>query len=278
MTRTFEVARQVLREAFGRKWILAIFGGITLALLVVSASLQLEVLDGVLAASRLFGDSTPLRNTDVQMALRPVISAAAFLLFYAALVFGIVGCADFAPRLLAPGRIEHLLALPIQRWELLLGTFLGVLMLALTATLYGALGFIVIIGVKAGLWLWSLLLTALVASACFCTLYAAMLTMATWVRSAAMSAGAGFTLFVFGIIASNRDSIASVLSPGLPRESFRAISAGVPRLSALGEAAMSVAIGERPDLNVVMAQSVGMGLFAIALLVIGLWNFEARDY
>ncbi len=278
MTRTLDVAGQVLREAFGRKWILAIFGGITLALLVLSMSLQLEVLDGALAASRLFGRITPMAHSEIGVALRPVIFGAAFLLFYSALIFGIVGCADFAPRLLAPGRIEHLLALPIQRWELFLGTFLGVMMLALTATFYGALGFILIIGLKAGLWLWSLLLTALVASACFCTIYAAMLTMATWVRSAPLSAGAGFTLFFAGVMASNRETIAAVLSPGLPREAFRAITLALPRLSGLGQAAMSVAIGERPELNAMLAHGLGMAAFAVGLLMIGLWHFEARDY
>lgn len=275
---TFEVARQVLREAFGRKWILAIFGGMTIALLTLSMSLQLEVLDGVLAASRLFGESTPMAKTNVRVALRPVIQAAGFLLFYCALIFGIVGCADFAPRLLAPGRIEHLLALPIRRWELLLGTFLGVLLLALVATFYGALGFITIIGTKAGLWLWSMLWTALVAAGCFSAIYAAMLSMTTWVRSATMSAAAGFSVLVAGVVASNREDILTVLSPGLPRQLFGAITAGLPRLATLGEAAMSVAIGERPELHTVMPQAFGMLLFGTALLVIGVWNFEARDY
>jgi Cu-processing system permease protein len=56
------------------------------------------------------------------------------------MVFGILSCSDFAPAMLTPGRIEQLLSLPVRRWELLVGTVLGVMALALGAALYGAGG------------------------------------------------------------------------------------------------------------------------------------------
>ncbi|MFY1825922.1 hypothetical protein ACN47A_08425, partial [Myxococcus fulvus] len=49
------IAGYVLREAVSRKFILAFMVGITLVLAVVALSLRLEVIDGALAASRLFG-------------------------------------------------------------------------------------------------------------------------------------------------------------------------------------------------------------------------------
>ena len=100
-------------------------------LLLLVTSLRLEVVDGALAATRLFGQPLVHDIQSADVALRPVFLAASQLVFWGGLAFGVLSCADFAPALLSPGRIEHLLSLPVRRWELLAGTFLGVLVLAL---------------------------------------------------------------------------------------------------------------------------------------------------
>src|SRR6185295_66063 len=134
------VAADLIREATKRKWFLGLAIAITAVLVTLSLSLRMDVVDGALAATRLFGKLTrgPIQSVDV--ALRPVFMAVAAVVFYGGSVFGIIACADFAPTLLSPGRIEHLLALPVRRWQLLAGTFLGVLALSLAAALYGSGG------------------------------------------------------------------------------------------------------------------------------------------
>ena len=99
--------------------------GFTLLLGVLLSALRLEVVDGALAATRLFGSDlgTDIRAVDV--ALRPVFRIAAYLVFYGGLILGILSSADFGSSLLTPGRIGHLLAQPVRRWELLVGTWLG---------------------------------------------------------------------------------------------------------------------------------------------------------
>ena len=278
MRAIFEVARQVLGEAVRRKWVLAIFLGITGLLVLLAFSLQFEVLDGALAASRLFGKVMQSRIQAVDVALRPLLQGASSVLFYGGLIFGILACADFAPSLLAPGRIEHLLSLPIQRWQLLVGTFLGVFALSLAGTLYGALGFTLLLGLKAKLWTAGMLVTAVLASACFATLYAGMLAVATWVRSAALSAAVGGGLFILGIVASHRTDIASVLTPGLPREAFLVFTAGLPRVATLGTAAMDLATRQPLELRSLISLIASMGVFALGLLTLGIWNFEEKDY
>ena len=108
-----------------------------LVLLFLGLALRLEVVDGALAATRLFGAALDTDVRSVDVALRPVFQAAAYAIFYGGLAFGVLACADFGPSLLAPGRIEHLLALPVRRPELIGGTFLGVLLLASCGALYG---------------------------------------------------------------------------------------------------------------------------------------------
>ncbi|MCK8502271.1 MULTISPECIES: hypothetical protein [Myxococcus] len=272
------IAGYVLREAVSRKFILAFMVGITLVLAVVALSLRLEVIDGALAASRLFGQDIRANIQSVDVALRPVYQAAAFIVFYGGILFGIVACSDFAPSLMSPGRIEHLLALPIQRWHLLAGTFLGVMTLALGGTLYGTTGLVLIFGVKAGYWTVGPLVAGLMACVGFAAVYAVMLTTATLVRSAALCAASGFAFMVGGIIAGNRQQIARFFEEGLSRDAFLGVTLLLPRLSALAEAAGDLAASLPLEVSSLGTLLLGVFVFGMAALVVGFWRFEGKDY
>src|SRR5262245_10628356 len=194
MRAVLTIAMDLFREAASRRWFLALGLGITILLCVLGLTLRMDVVDGALAATRLFGKvvHTDIRSIDV--ALRPVFRAAAYVIFYGGLGFGILACADFAPSLLAPGRIEHLLSLPVPRWVLLAGTILGVLGLSLIFALYGAGGFTLLFAVKTGVVTGRPVLAALLASVTFTAIYGGMLAASLFVRSAALSAATGAVL------------------------------------------------------------------------------------
>lgn len=278
MRRTATVARDLLREARARRWVLALLAGTTVLLLGVAFGLRLEVVDGALAATRLFGGllGGSIRSADV--ALRPLFQAVAWLVFYGGTFFGIVACSDFAPALLAPGRIEHLLALPVRRHELLLGTFLGVLLLVLSGALYGGLGLTLIVWVKTGVFGWAPVVAALLAAAGFAAVYAVMLAAAIAARSAALSAAAGGLLVLVGILAGHRRVVSQLLSAGPSRTAFRALTAPVPPLSSLAEHAGRVAEGLPLDLAQLGRQLAGTALFAAAALSVAAALLERKDF
>lgn len=279
MTRTFAVAADLLLEASKRKWFLALAAAITAVLVVLVASLQLEVVDGALAATRLFGKlwrGNGIQAADV--ALRPVFEGASYGIFYGGIAFGIFACSDFAPSLLSPGRIEAMLALPVRRWELLAGTFLGVLVLALMAALYGAAGLTLVLGVKTGVWTVRPLLAALLAGLGFSTLYAGMLVTALFVRSAAMCASVGAALFGAGILASYRAQIIPLFEPGLGREVFKTASLFVPRIAALADVAARLAGSSKVEPRAVASLLLGFGVFSLSTLAFGVWRFEQKDF
>ncbi len=272
------IAGYVLREAASRKFILAFLIGITLVLIVLSACLKLEVLDGALAATRLFGKELHTNIRAVDVALRPLFQACAYAVFYGGILFGIVACSDFAPSLMSPGRIEHLLALPLQRWHILAGTFVGVMALALGGALYGSLGLLLIFGVKTGYWTAGPLIAAVLACGSFAAVYAVMLTTATLVRSASLCAAAGFLTFVGGIIAGYRTSIATVFEEGLSRQLFRGATLLLPRLSALADASADLAASQPLEVKSLETLLAGVVVFGLGVLAVGLWRFEGKDY
>lgn len=278
MKAIFYVAGDLFREASSRRWFLALGLAITLLLFVMGFTLRLDVVDGALAATRLFGRelNTDIRSVDV--ALRPVFQAASYIVFYGGLLFGILSCADFAPSLLSPGRIEHLLSLPVQRFELLAGTFFGVLGLSLLFTLYGAGGFTLILSVKTGVWTLRPIWSALLASVTFAAIYGLMLTSALFVRSAALSAATGFLVFIGGIIAGYRDRIETFFDPGLARSIFLGLTWMCPRISTLADMASALAAGHPVDIRALFSLLLGLWIFGLAALAFGIHRFEQKDF
>jgi len=279
MSSLLPVARDLLREAASRKWFLGLGIGVTLTLLTLGLSLRMDVVDGALAGVRLFGtalDGGDIRAVDV--ALRPVFMAASALVFYGGTLFMIVACADFGPSLLSPGRIEHLLSLPVRRWELLAGTYLGVLALSLLCALYGAGGLVVLLGIKTGVWTTGPLLAALLATVNFATVYAAMLCVTVFVRSAALGAGSGVALYVVGIIAGQRRDIAPLFEEGWGRDVFEAVTLLFPRISSLGTFAIDLAGGREIVATALVSLLAGFVVFSLGVLSVSTWHFEQKDF
>ncbi|MET0405437.1 MAG: hypothetical protein ABW123_23675 [Cystobacter sp.] len=272
------IAGYVLREAASRKFILAFLLGVTGVLVTVALSLRIEMVDGALAASRLFGKVVSRDIVAVDVALRPVFQAAAALVFYGGILFGIVACSDFAPSLLSPGRVEHLLALPLRRWHLLAGTFLGVMALAVCGALYGSLGLVIIFGVKTGYWTAGPVIAALLACVSFAAVYAVMLTTATLVRSAALCAAMGGLTVVLGVVAGHRSDIAPFIEAGASRGVFRAVTMVLPRLSSLASASMDLAASVPLSVSSLPLLLGGVFVFGLGVLALGFWWFDGKDY
>jgi len=276
--RAFAVALDLLREARSRRWTLALFLGTSLLLLLVAFGLELEVVDGALAASRFLGGRTSSSIRPADVALRPLFEGVAWVVFAGGLVTGVLASADFAPALLAPGRIEQLLALPYRRWELLVGTWLGVLALLGAGGLYGGVGLSLIVLAKTGLFGWAPAAAAVLGVAAFAAVYAVMLLAAVAVRSAALSGAAGGAALLAFLAAGHRADLAPLFSAGAGRTAFLALTAPLPRLSGLGEHAARLAAGLPAEPAQLAIHLTGTLLFSAAALLLAVFLFERKDY
>lgn len=278
MTQVLRIALDLLLEAARRKWFVALFAAITLVLLVLGFSLRMDVVDGAIAGSRLFGSLLSDDIVSVNRALQPLYLSAAYVSFYGGALFLAIACSDFAVEMLAPGRIEHLLSLPVARWQLLFGTYLGVIVLAAAGTFYGAGGLTVLLGLKTGEWNARFLAGSTLGWVGFCAIYAAMLSVAFFVRSAALCGAAGIVTLVLGVFASFREAIAETINEGASRTAFKIAMLPFPRFGTLATVSAHLSadypLAETPITRLVL----GCASFSIALLAIAAWRFEEKDF
>lgn len=238
------VAVDVLREALFSKYLIVLFSIIAVALVSLAFSLDLEVVDGAIASGKLFGGT--LTGGKPMMAkefLAPVFQTIAYLVFYMGLVFMIVAVADIAPRMLAPGRVELLLSLPLRRVELVVGTYVGVLCIAVAASVFAIGGASLVLFVKTEIFTWAPIAGAVCALIAFMTVYSVMLLVSAVARSAALSAGAGFFLYVAGVATSDRTFLLSLIRNGVTRELVAIVIGPLPRLKALADFGAEYALG-----------------------------------
>src|SRR5262249_18395959 len=72
------------------------------------------------------------------------------------------------------------LSLPVRRWELLAGTFLGVLALALAGAVYASAGLVLVLGGKTGVWTGWPVVSAGLAALAFGGVYVGVVALAVW--------------------------------------------------------------------------------------------------
>ena len=272
------VARDVLKEATSSKMMLALLLTIGLFLLALTLSLDLDVVDGALAGSRIFGRAAGTAIVPVDVFLRPAFQALAWVTFYVGLLFGIVATADIAPRLLQPGRVEHLLALPIRRVELVIGTYLGVCAICAIATVFAVGGVSLVLFAKAKMVTVAPAAGAAMAFVAFAAIYGVMMAVGVLFRSAALSAGAGLLTYILGVAVSEKNVMLMWTTNKPLRTLLEVVSAPMPNLRALADVGAGAAAGEAVALQAVLPMVGGAAAFAACGVLLAAAIVQSRDY
>ena len=268
----WNVAADVLREALFSKYLIVLFGMIFVGLVTMALALDLEVVDGMISVGKLFGGTiiggTPVAAGELLTSILPVI---VYLVCFLGCVFMIIAVADVAPRVLQPGRVELTLSLPIRRHELVMGIYLGVLIIAASSTLFGIGGASLVLFVKLKVASAAPLIGALCALVGFLAIYGVMLSTACVARSPALSAGFGFLVFGCGLATSDRRLVLSLIKSGVTRDLAALVMGPLPRLKTLADIGGEYAGGQAirwSEAMPVIGGSVAFGLFFVTLACI----------
>lgn len=276
----WNISTDVLREAAASKYLIVLFGLILLGLGSLAFALDLEVVNGAIAAGKVFGASVVGSGRPMSAAefLNPLMEGVVYATFFGGILFLIVAVADIAPRMLAPGRVEHLLALPLRRTELVLGIYFGVILIGALAVAFAIGGASSVLFVKVEFVTIAPLMGALTALVGFASVYGIMLAVATVGRSAALSAGAAFFIFIAGAATSDRAAVLALIRNGVTRELTAVVLGPLPRLTALAEIGGNVSVNKIVVWSQALSVIGGCAAFGMFFVVAACIIVNIRDY
>ena len=270
---TGALVHDTFREAMARKIFWGLFGLSSAMILFFLFLLKIDIVEGAVASVSLFGGES--REMSVERIVQGFHGGIAAFLYTFGMFLAVFASSGLTPSLLEPGRIELLLSKPVSRPHLLLGRYLGNLLVVSANIVWLVMGVWLILGWKAGVWTPNFLVT--MASTIF--LFAVLLTVVFLIgvlwESAALATMVPVALMIVSPILAQEKTMVKLLSSEWSRQLWKALYAILPKVFDLGRMTMDH-VRQRPVESWYPVWT--SGLFGIGVLALAVWVFTRRDF
>ena len=274
MTATFALIRDTFREAFARKIFWGVFGLSTAMILFFLFLLKIDIVEGASATVSLFGRSSN-RSADLDRVVRGAYGAIATFLYTFGMFLAVFASAGLIPSVLEPGRIEVLLSKPVSRTHILLGRYVGNVLVVSCNVIYLVLGVWTILGIKTGIWSPAFLVSIATTSFIFAVLLCVVVLMGVLFESVALATMGTVALMLVSPILAQSSMMMRLLSSEWSRQTWRTLYYALPKVFDLGKMTLD-AIQSR-TFNGVMPIWTS-ALFGAVVLAGALAIFARRDF
>ncbi len=271
---TAALVRDTFREALARRIFLGFYGLSTLFILFFLFLLKIDVVEGARATVTLFGQSSG-RLRDVEELVRGFHAAVATFLYTWGMALAVLASAGLIPTVLEAGRIELLVSKPVRRAHILLGRYLGNLLVVALNVCYLVLGVWLIFGWKTGVWRADFLLAILTTVFIFAVLLSVSVLAGVLFESAPVTVMIVFGMMLVSPILAQTRLMERLLSSEWSRTLWKALYYVFPKVFDIGRMTLDLVYG-RPAGSLMPVWT--SGLFALVTLGAGLWLFTRRDY
>ena len=270
---TLALVRDTFREAFARKIFWGFFGCSSAVILFFIFLMKIDVVEGALATVSLFGKE--LRAQEVTNIVRGVQGALAAFLYGFGLFLAVFASAGLIPTIFEPGRIELLLSKPVRRYHILLGRYLGNLLIIAFNMLYLVLSVWIILGIKTDIWTRQFLYSAGLTIFVFAVLLTIVVLIAVLSESAVLSTMVTFGVMIAGLIVAQKSTIERLLTSEWSRDVVRVLYYALPKVWDLGNIGRQLVTGVPIEDWMPVWSSA---LFGVVVLGAGLMVFSRRNY
>ena len=179
------------------------------------------------------------------------------------------------PASLEPGRIELLLSKPLSRTHLLLGRFLGNVLLVTLNSTYLVLGVWVILGAKTGIWSPAFLIAIATTTFIFAVLLSVVVLIGVTLESAAAATMITVALMIISPILAQTQLMMRLLSSEWSRDLWRTLYYVFPKVYELGKITLdAIQSGTFAGFTAIWTSA----LFGIAMLGAALVDFPAERF
>ncbi|HWY46148.1 MAG TPA: ABC transporter permease subunit [Bryobacteraceae bacterium] len=270
---TLALVRDTFREAFARKIFWGFFGCSTAVILFFIFLMKIDVVEGALATVSLFGKE--MRAQEVTNIVRGVQGALAAFLYGFGLFLAVFASAGLIPTIFEPGRIELLLSKPVRRYHILLGRYLGNLLVIAFNMMYLVLSVWIILGIKTEIWTHQFLYSAGLTIFVFAILLTIVVLIGVLSESAVLSTMVTFGVMIAGLIVAQKSTIERLLTSEWSRDVVRVLYYALPKVWDLGNIGRKLVTGVPIEDWMPVWSSA---LFGVVVLGTGLLVFSRRNY
>ncbi|MGA2597049.1 MAG: ABC transporter permease subunit [Bryobacteraceae bacterium] len=274
MTATIALIRDTFREAFARKIFWGLFGLSTVMILFFLFLLKIDIVEGAMATVSVFGRSMNRAN-DLEKMVRGVYGAIATYLYVWGTVIAVFASSGLIPSVLEPGRIELLLSKPISRTHILIGRYIGKVLVISCNVIYLVLGVWLIFGIKTGIWEGRFLISIATSIFVFSVLLSVVVLVGVLFESEALATMIAVALMIMSAILAQTSIMLKLLSSEWSRNIWRLLYYTFPKIYDMGTMTMD-AISDRTFSGYMPIWS--SAVFGAVVLAVALAIFSRRDF
>jgi ABC-type transport system involved in multi-copper enzyme maturation permease subunit len=272
---TLALIIDTFREALARKIFWAFFFASTAILLFFMFIMHVDVVNGMVASLTIFKPARIQNSLSAVDVVRTAQSGLSGFLYSIGMGLAIFASAGLISAVFEPGRVELLLSKPVQRWQILMGRYLGNLLIVGFNLFYLVTGFWIIFGVKVGVWRPYLLLASVITLFMFGVVLTFILLTAVLWENAAVSILATFALVIICLILGARPMLERLLSSETSRNIVSGLYYVLPKIPDTGNILMKIIMGTHIDSWMPIWSSA---IFGAVVLGTGLWVFSRRNF
>jgi ABC-type transport system involved in multi-copper enzyme maturation permease subunit len=270
---TWALVVDTFREAMARKIIWGFFGCSTALILFFLLLVRIDVVQGAIATMSLFGNAGPAQ--DMTKMVPAVHAVIANLLYGFGMLLAILASAGLIPTVFEPGRIELLLSKPVSRAHILLGRYLGNLLVIAANIFYPVIAVWIIFGVKTGVWTPGFLYSSMLTVFMFGIYLAIIVLVGVQWESAVVATMVTFAIVVISVILNFQSTLEKLMTSEWSRNVVRGLYYLLPKVVDVGKMMTNV-IKSQPIESWMPFWSTG--LFGLVCLGAGLYIFEKKNY
>lgn len=274
MDNIITISKFTLREALSRKIIVTFFAISTFVILCFILLFSLVSFEDFqsMVSGNSGGDPINLAN-EIVKGLKLFVVAP---LFGGGLFLAIFSASSFIPNMLEKGSVDLILSKPISRTQILIGKFLGGLIIVLINIAYLILFLWILIGVKFGIWNIDLLYSIITITFTFSSLYSLIILIGILTQSSILAMMLSYLIFfVLSPILTARDTISVFLNSSIMETFMDILYYIIPKTSELGTLTTELALGYGID---EYQPIISTFIFTILVLYISIIIFSKKDY
>jgi ABC-type transport system involved in multi-copper enzyme maturation permease subunit len=196
-------------------------------------------------------------------------------LYFIGMALAIFASAGLVAAMFEPGRIELLLSKPVSRTHLLLGRYVGNLLVVAANILYLVVGSWLIFGLKTEVWGNGFLISSLFTIFMFGSMLAVIVLVGVLWDSAAVAIMVSFAIAILTIIVAQKATLERLLTSEWSRDVVRVLYYVLPKTSDVSVIIRHVILNQPVDSWMPVWSTA---LFGAAMLGIGLWRFSRRTF